>query len=186
MYGLVNRAIQEMVVEAHGDEAWKQVAKDAGIDAAGIVDMTSYDDEITFKLIGNASNLLNVPADELLHAFGKHWVLYTSSAKWGYLFELAGNDFLSFLHGMDNLHARVEAQMPESRMPQFTVIEHPDHVELQYRSDREGLAPMVGGLLDGLMDKFDERWHVQHTLKQSDNGYDAFVLRMAVDKSNAA
>ena len=68
MYGLVNRAIQEMVVEAHGDEAWKQVAKDAGIDAAGIVDMTSYDDEITFKLIGNASNLLNVPADELLHA----------------------------------------------------------------------------------------------------------------------
>ena len=186
MYGLVNRAIREMVVEAHGDEAWKQVAKSAGIDAAGFVDMTSYDDEITFKLVVSASDLLNVPAEEILHEFGKHWVLYTGSDKWGYLFEIAGTDFLSFLHGLDNLHARVEAQMPDSHMPQFTVIEHPDHVELQYRSEREGLAPMVVGILEGLMDRFDECWHVQQTLKQSDNGYDAFVLCVTADKSNAA
>ena len=58
------------------------------------------------------------------------------------------------------LHTRVNNIMPELVAPQFsTRNETENSIELEYRSKREGMAPMVVGLLRGLGKRFNiEKW----------------------------
>lgn len=186
MYGLVNRGVRDLVIAAHGEEVWQTIADKAGVDASGFDELVNYDDAITYALVDAASETLQQSAEDILFAFGQHWVLYTGSDKWGYLFDLAGNDFVSFLQGLDNLHGRVEIAMQESRIPQFSVNKHDDHLILEYHSHREGLAPMVLGLLQGLQDKFDEQWSIEHVGYRARDGFDSFKLTNQAINDKAA
>ena len=177
MYGMVNQAIKGLIVERQGEEVWRVVVERAGVEHHAFQELDDYDDTLTYALVGSASEILGTSADELLFEFGRYWVLYTGSHLWSYLFDLAGNDFLSFLDGLDDLHDRVQTMMPDSRMPQFTLVRAGDHVRLEYRSDRVGLAPMVRGLLDGLQEHFGERWSVEQTGAAAVEGFDSFALR---------
>lgn len=93
---------------------------------------------------------------------------------------MTGNDMESFLEGLDEMHARVRVAMPDADMPQFTLNRLPDCLSLEYHSSRDGLAPMVAGLLEGLAEYFDEAWSIQHTGLRADSGFDTFELRSAV------
>ena len=177
MYGMVNQAISGLIVEQHGEAVWQAVAERAGIGHTDFRELDNYDDEVTHALVASASELLGASAEDLLFEFGKYWVLYTGSHLWSYLFDLAGNDFLTFLDGLDDLHDRVQTMMPESRMPQFTTVAADDHVVLEYRSDRDGLAPMVMGLLVGLQDRFGESWDIEQTGHAAVDGFDSFTMR---------
>ena len=69
MYGLINRAIKDLVIERAGEAAWKRVHHDAGVQEDEFVAMESYSDESTYALIGSASRLLDLPqeAHEMFH-----------------------------------------------------------------------------------------------------------------------
>ena len=177
MYGMVNQAMRELIVERHGEALWSEVVAGAGLDDEHFNELDNYDDSVTFALVGSASGILGASPEDLLFEFGKHWVLYTGSHMWSYLFDLAGDDYLSFLGGLDDLHSRVQTIMPDSDMPEFTTEAKADHVVLEYRSSRAGLAPMVRGLLVGLQDHFDERWDVEQTGHREVDGFDSFALR---------
>ncbi len=99
---------------------------------------------------------------------------------------MAGDDLASVVAGLDSLHSRVQASMPDCRMPSFSSINHPDGVlEVHYRSEREGLAPMVVGLLEGLAERFDEQWQIEQTSADSPDGVDTFMLTpVSVDASS--
>ena len=115
--------------------------------------------------------------EDVLHAFGRHWILYTGKEGWSTVFEMTGDDMASFLEGLDEMHARVRVAMPDADMPQFTLHREADHLTLEYHSSRDGLAPMVSGLLDGLAEYFSESWNVEHTGFRAVDGFDTFRLR---------
>lgn len=177
MYGMINQAMADLIVERHGEASWHDIVRHAGVAHARFLELDSYDDAITYALVSSAGDVLDVPVDDLLFELGRYWLLYTGSHMWSYLFDLAGNDFLSFLDGLDDLHDRVQTMMPDSRMPQFTVVAATDHFVLEYRSDRVGLAPMVEGMLVGLQDHFGERWGVERMSRAASDELDRFVLR---------
>lgn len=168
MYGLVNQAVEELVRSQHGDATWELIKARAGVDTPAFVSMSPYPDEVTYRLVGAASEHLGVPAGALLEAFGEYWTLYTARKGYGSLLGLAGTSFVDFVQNLDHLHAHVSLSFPELRPPTFWCTEVTDRtLRLHYRSTREGLAPMVVGLLRGLGKMFDTAVTVEQVVERA-------------------
>lgn len=156
MYGIVNRAVEELIIERFGLDKWEEIKLKAGFNSEGFMTLKPYPDELTFKLVGAASEILNVPTDKLLEAFGEYWILYTAEKGYGEMLNLAGDSFPAFLKNLNMLHGRVTNLMPELAPPQFECRnEKQNSIELLYRSHRNGMIPMLYGLIKGLAKRFD-------------------------------
>ncbi|MFG6467217.1 heme NO-binding domain-containing protein [Roseateles sp. BYS87W] len=180
MYGLVNRAIEQLVVSLKGDSAWERVCQRAGWPDGGFVAMQTYDDAVTYRLVGAVSEELGLPPDAVLRAFGEYWILYTAEEGYGSMLTMCGSDLLSFLHGMNQMHARIEASLPEIRPPSFEVHElDAQTFALVYESTREGLAPMVEGLITGLAKRFGQRVDIRLTApRDASTPHDRFLVQI--------
>ncbi len=178
MYGLVNRAIEDLVIKAHGSERWQAVLDAADVAVERFEAMEPYDDSITYKLVGAASDVLETPATDLLEAFGRHWILYTGAEGWGAILEAQGSSVAEVVGNLNAMHARVRVAMPSIVVPEFRVIEATEAVlRFEYHSHRDGLAPMVVGLMRGLAERFGESWSVHHSGTRDQDGFDTFELQ---------
>ena len=90
MYGLVNKAVEELVCSRFGEEAWETIKRKAGVEIDAFVSMDSYPDDVTYKLVAAASEVLAMPSDDILKAFGEYWVLYTAREGYGELLKMSG------------------------------------------------------------------------------------------------
>lgn len=160
MYGLVNMAVRDLAEVNGGKDLWDRIRRSAGIEHETFEPMTTYPDQMTYALVGAASKELSLPPAEVLRLFGMHWVLYTAKAGYGEIMDMFGPDFRTCLTNLNHMHARMGALMPQLVPPRFDVLEDgPSKLLVTYHSKREGLAPMVQGLLEGLAKKFGE--HVE-------------------------
>jgi hypothetical protein len=93
--------------------------------------------------------------------------------------ELAGSNLTEFLQNLDDLHARVGVNFPKLMPPSFETETHPPGtMHLHYHSEREGLAPMVMGLLEGLGNRFDTPVDVdQLACRNQGADHDVFEVR---------
>ena len=164
MYGLVNSAVQELVCSKFGKDRWDEIRKRAGLDIEFFSRMSPYPDDLTYRLVGAASEVLDLPPDKVLEAFGEFWVLYTGKEGYGHLFSIAGNSLKDFLYNLDNLHTRVGQNFPQLQPPSFQFDDLGDsRLRMHYYSDRTGLCPMVFGLVRGLAERFHTDLSVEHT-----------------------
>jgi hypothetical protein len=121
-----------------------------------------YADELTFQLVAAASEILSIPSDTLLEAFGEYWILYTAERGYGEMLNLAGDSLPAFLKNLNMLHGRVSNLMPELAPPQFECInEQGNSIDLIYRSHRIGMVPMLLGLIKGLGKRFGKEVVIQ-------------------------
>ncbi len=156
MYGLVNRAIQQMVTTQHGEDVWKRIKAKADLEDLDFFStFQAYPDDVTHRLVAAASDELGLSGDQIMQAFGEYWITYTASEGYEQLLESTGETLPEFLDHLDNLHARAGLSFPQLQPPSFR-CEHAANqtMELDYRSHRQGLAPMVIGLLHGLGKRF--------------------------------
>ena len=175
MYGLVNKAVVDLVLSKFGQDTWNAIKKKAEVDIDVFVSMDGYPDEITYRLVGAASEVLKIPPEKVLEAFGEHWVLYTAAEGYGPMLDASGKTLREFLENLDALHARVALTMPQLKPPRFRLIPVDDQtMKLEYYSTRQGLAPMVVGLLRGLSVRFKTPIEIAHASKE---GHEEFVIR---------
>lgn len=168
MYGLVNKAVRDFIEVNHGVEAWADVRRKADIRVEEFVSLSPYDDALTYALVGAAAERLKVSAEAFLEGLGVHWTAYAAEHGYGQLLDVAGNTFVAFLQGLDDLHTRVALQMPQLRPPGFECSEITENsVLLHYRSERAGLAPFVVGLIKGLGDRFGLSVTLEHRTKST-------------------
>lgn len=178
MYGLVNKAVEDLVVTRFGAQAWADIRSRAGIEVDGFVSMDPYPDDVTYRLVGAASEVLGIPPAGVLEAFGEFWILYTGKEGYGELFSMFGESFGEFLHNLDALHARIGLSFDELRPPTFQCEDTgAGTYRLSYFSTREGLAPMMLGLLKGLAKVFGRTVEVEHVRGRAELGHDEFVIR---------
>lgn len=178
MYGLVNRAIEELVCTQFGEATWERIKEEAKIDIEVFVSMEPYTDEVTYQLVEAASKVLGLSAESILTTFGEYWILYTAKEGYGELLKMSGSTLPEFLLNLDNMHARVGLLYPELQPPSFQCTDMTaTGMYLHYRSHRAGMAPLVLGLLQGLSKMFSTQITIQHTQKrQVDSGHDVFKL----------
>ena len=91
MYGLVNQAVQDLVVSKFGADTWNQIKAKAGVSVEAFSRMDPYPDELTYRMVGAASEVLGMAPDDVLVAFGEHWVLFTGKEGYGHMFDAAGS-----------------------------------------------------------------------------------------------
>ncbi|MDP7069955.1 MAG: heme NO-binding domain-containing protein [Phycisphaerales bacterium] len=155
MYGLINVAIRDLVHSRFGEAQWEEIIAISGVDESAFIRMSPNDDAITYALVGAASEVLNLPASDVLQAFGEYWTEFTAVAGYGEMMDSAGETLPEFLENLDILHTRVGTMYPDLRPPSFSCENVTDcSLDLHYRSVREGLDDLVIGLLRGLGKRF--------------------------------
>lgn len=100
MYGLVNKAVHDLVVANFGEDTWRAIVARAGLDIDTFVSMQSYDDAITYQLVAAASEQLGLTPAQVLHTFGVYWTKYTAVEGYGDLITSSGRDVVSFLENV--------------------------------------------------------------------------------------
>jgi len=178
MYGLINKAIHGLVRERFGPEAWERIRTRAGVPDEPFLSMESYPDAVTYDIVAAATEELGMPAADILRAFGRYWTVYTATAGYGELMATAGRSFPEFLRNLDQLHSRVRLSFPRLEPPSFSVSdERADALTLHYFTGRQGLAPLVEGLLQGLAERFGVEVDIRHEFRpDAEPPHDIFHL----------
>ena len=177
MYGMVNKLLIDVLVNEYGSETWSKIEKRSGVDGGYIIGMEQYPDDVTYNIVGAASEIVGVSAEQLLEMFGKKWVEMTAKGDYGHYYAMADNLF-DFLENVDSMHQSLGASMPELRPPSFTLsILDNSSAQLQYMSNRPGLTSFVVGLIKGLADHYGQEITVAITAeKQSGADQDQFQI----------
>ena len=151
MYGIVKKAIEDLVKSSFGEDRWEKVKERSGLEVDFFISNEPYDDDITFKLAGAVSEEMDISLDLVLQAFGEWWVLKTGKEKYGGLMEAGGNNLKEFLINLPIFHNRIMLIYPKLTPPEFKVSHQEDKsIHLHYFSQREGLQEFVRGLINGL------------------------------------
>ena len=184
MYGMVNRAVEGLVCSKFGEEKWELVKSRAGVEEDVFLSNESYPDAMTYRLVGAASEVLGLPPEAILEAFGEHWIELARNS-YGELMTMHGRTLGEFLTNLPNFHTRVALLFPKLQPPRFMVSEATsDSLNLHYFTHREGLAPFVVGLVKGLGRMFDTSVTIDHRLRRGP-GQDHDVFAIAWPKTGA-
>ena len=151
MYGIVNKAIEELVVFNFGQDKWEAIKLRSGVDVDYFISSEPYDDDLTFKLALAVSEEMNMTLSDVLIAFGEWWVVKTTKDKYGGLMEAGGDNLKEFLINLPLFHNRVMLIYPKLTPPEFKVSDVTENsIHLHYFSKREGLQEFVRGIIQGL------------------------------------
>lgn len=160
MYGLINSAMQDMIVSHFGEERWRDIHRHSGVAEDSFLSMRSYDDAITYRLVDSAARVLETPAEDCLEMFGRWWVAEVATKAFAPLMDATGTTTVDFLNNLNQLHDRIASTFINYVPPEFRV-EVLDAAAGRYRvhylSTRDGLTPFVVGLLGGLAQHFGDR-----------------------------
>lgn len=179
MYGLVNKAVEGLLKKDYGIEVWERVKAKANYSQDTFISMKSYPDSLTYNLVMAASEELNVSPSDLLEAIGEYWVLFTAKEGYGDMLSAGGTSLVEFLHNLNMLHFRLGNMMPEMVMPEFDIAEeNSNSLKLVYKSTREGLAPMVVGIIKGLGKRFNTPCTIDHIASfKNEKNEDHFMVK---------
>ena len=180
MYGMVNEGMRQFIERDHGAATWSAICASASVDTNRFERMTCYDDAITYQLVGAICDHMNLEPDVALEGFGAFWVDYVVATSFGNLLKLAGRSFIEKLEGLDDLHNRISVSMPDLKPPSFELETlSADTHRLHYYSERDGLAPMVIGLMHGLAKETDEKIEIEQIeAKAKGADHDIFAITL--------
>ncbi len=150
MYGMVNRAIEQFIKEQHGDVVWDRVASKPDIHHE-FGSMEQYPDSTSVDLIVGLSEATGRTPSQILADVGEYWVDFAHKSQYGELLDMAGDTLPEVLSNLDDMHTRVGYSFEDLKPPSFWISDlTEDSMILHYSSERDGLAPMVVGLVRGL------------------------------------
>ena len=151
MYGIVNKAIQDLITDNFGADKWEAIKEKSDIDVDFFLSNEPYDDAITYKLAIATSDVLGITVGQVLNALGEWWILKTGKEKYAGLMEAGGNNLKEFLVNLPLFHNRIMLMYPKLTPPEFKVSNLEENsIHVHYHSKREGLQEFVRGLMTGL------------------------------------
>lgn len=168
-----------MVVTNFGAERWLAIKEKAGVEEDVFLSNESYPDKVTYDLVAAASDVLGLPAREILIAFGEHWVLKTARQGYGGMLEANGRTFSEFLLNLPSFHTRVAMIFEDLQPPRFNCADVTQNsLMLHYHSHRPGLTDFVVGLLQGLGKMFETPVEIQISeMKSNGADHDVFFVK---------
>lgn len=76
--------------------------------------------------MGAAVEVLGLPSEQILIAFGEHWVLKTAATIYGPMMRSGGKTLQEFLVNLPNFHTRVAMIYPKLEPPRFECTDMTD------------------------------------------------------------
>jgi predicted hydrocarbon binding protein len=161
MKGVINKGIQELVLDKFGSEAWEKIKQSAGCSEPFFAASNDYPDEMSVALIQAASQVSGLPAEVVCIEFGKYWVNHTGKDTYPSYYTMAGTNARQFLLSMGKVHEHVTRSILNASPPGLEYEELPDgKLLMHYRSSRR-LCAVLRGLILGVGEHFDEKLDVK-------------------------
>lgn len=156
MKGLVFRELVDLVEAKFGDEVLDDVLEAAHLPASkgAYTSVGTYPFEEMLELLTHLSARVEVPAPDLLFAFGEH-LLGQFFTKYPRFFEEVGGTFEFVEHIDDHIHVEVKKLYPDAELPRFETAREGARLIVEYRSPR-ALADLARGLLTACIRHFHE------------------------------
>lgn len=134
------------------------------------------------------SQKLEPPPEKVLEVFGEYWIGFSKQSAIGKLIDMGIETLVERIRDVDEMHERVQHTMPHLDPPSFEFEETASgDYRLKYMSNREGLVPMVIGLLHGMAKDCGVSIDVTHSESRADGAdHDVFVLRIGAAAATAA
>jgi hypothetical protein len=177
MYGMINNALQDLVNQRLGEDAWLRLAAAVGVEDGIFVSLETYPDDMTYALVNRVARALGLSVEAFLLEFGRHWIAYAKRTAYGPLLE-GSHNFSEALAGLDTMHKIIQRTLPRVKTPSFQFIRLPTGGRLRYFSSRSGLAPFAVGLLYGLAEMHGIKLTIEHTIPRAPStDFDEFELQ---------
>lgn len=164
MYGIINLAIEEAILERYGQKFWdfiKESCKDVIGDTDGtFISRLSYDDELTYQLIITAERVLRSEKyGPLSQLFGEKFYELVQDSGYEGILKILGGNLKDFLDNLDSFHTHLSTTYSRMKPPSFRcshIYDGPknqkgskvaDKLILHYYSERVGLEGVVMGMV---------------------------------------
>ncbi|KAK8757356.1 hypothetical protein V5799_005013 [Amblyomma americanum] len=174
-----------MVRTKHGLDAWEKILRKSKIRMHGgsFLMHRVYADDVTFKLVQSASEVLEMTPDACLEALGCHFLYFCQQHGYDHILRVLGSNLTDFLTNLDNLHDHLASTYPGMSAPSFRVSPGPmGSLHLHYCSERKGLHPIVKGLVKAVAREFFDTEVNVNTCKVTDRG-DRVTVIMEVSEN---
>lgn len=163
MYGLINLAIEEAILERYGQKFWnyiKQSCRETIGDTDGaFISRLFYDDEVTYRLIDAAERILR--SDKYGHVsqlFGEKFYELVQDSGYEGILQLLGGTLQDFLNNLDSFHSHLATTYGRMKPPSFRCShcyeennnskhKSAERLILHYYSERIGLEGIVMGMV---------------------------------------
>jgi len=151
MYGIINKALQDMVIANHGTDIWEAAKEKSEVEVDFFISQEIYEDAITHKLIAAVADLVQLQPQVIYFAMGEWWMVYTLREKYDGLIESGGNNVKEFLLNLPVFFSAIKRLCAASKLANFTVSNVQENsLYLSYFSSTTGLEEIVRGGLNGL------------------------------------
>ena len=156
MHGLINRSLECFLRDTYGNDVWREVANDAGLEFEAFESMLEYDDALTNAVLNAATDCLSKPRDTLLEDLGTYLVSNPKVESLRRLLRFGGGNFIEFLHSLDDLHDRAKLAVPELELPKLLLLGYrdPGGFKLLCRGPHRGFGRVMMGLLRAMADDY--------------------------------
>lgn len=163
MHGLINRAIQSFVCNTYGTERWQKVMDAAGLGFTEFEAMLVYDDDQSRRVLGELSDELNRPLDEILEDMGTFLVSHPHLEPLRRLLRFGGVNYVEFLHSLDDLPDRARLAVSDLFLPPMEVREFsPDQFSLTCGAGLPGFSYVMVGVLRAMADDYGALVFLDH------------------------
>lgn len=154
MKGIVFNLLEQVVIREYGENTWDDLLSSAGLTGA-YTSLGSYPDEHLGRLVGAASQALDVPAQDLIRWFGREALPALAQAYPAFF--VPHTDTRSFLLTLnDIIHPEVRKLYPGADVPDFDFVLLPGgNLRMGYDSHRK-LCAFAEGLIEGAAAHFEE------------------------------
>ena len=161
MKGVIFNLLEEVVTNAHGNDAWDELLDYAGLDGV-YTSLGNYHDGELLRLVDAASVRWSLPADDVLRWAGRQTVPLMAG-RWPEYFALHASTepFLRSLNSV--IHPEIRKLYAGAHCPHFEFGVRPDDgaLLLGYRSPRR-LCGFAHGLVAGAADHYGEAVVLDH------------------------
>ncbi len=180
MHGTINRGLQAYVCEIFGKEVWEDTCSRAELSSYNFETMLTYDDEITDRVLDGLTKVLGRERSDLLEDFGTFVVSESTLQSVRKLLRFGGENYVEFLHSLEDVHDRAKIALPDLDVPQFELEARSDtEFVVNYRFEKLGMGAVFLGLLRGMADDYGALILIDHIPKRDgDIDVDQFEISL--------
>jgi len=155
MHGLINRAIQAFTRDTYGNDTWLRVTAEAGLGYSEFEAMLSYEDDITRAVTQSLGEVLGRPSGDVLEDLGTYLVSHPSVEALRRLLRFGGDNYVEFLHSLDELPDRVRMAVCDLSLPSLDLREYAaGRYSLSCGPGLPGYSRVMTGILRAMADDY--------------------------------
>ncbi len=167
MKGTIVLCLKEIVENEFGEEVWKKLLTENGVDPnIKILPISDVDDSIVVGIIKSLCEYLDKSLEEVAEIFGDYWINVYSQRLYKFYYKGASNA-KEFLLKMDDVHVTMTKMMKNANPPRFRYEWKDDKtLIMRYYSDRD-LIEIAEGLVKGVAKYYGEKLVITRPNRQT-------------------